>query len=182
MSTAGFPPVFIERLSRDHARIADVVRELSTLADLLSGTSAPTEGIAHPTWERVGEFIEFLDYFGDRVHHPLEDRLFDHLVNKGISPAERPRVLRNLRQHQRIKSMTASLADSVSRALEGGVVDPGEFLEGVAEYIALQQRHMRFEESHLFPLLNQEFENRDWNQLMGILENVEPGSAGSETG
>lgn len=156
-----------------------MVRELSELADTITGTSVSTEVDAQAVWERVGELIEFLDYYADRVHHPLEDRLFDHLVNKGLTPTERHLVFKNLRQHQEIKSMTESLADSVSRALEGSVVDSAEFLESVAEYIALQRRHMRFEESHLFPLLDQEFENRDWNLLMGILENAGPEATGS---
>ena len=32
-------------------------------------------------------------------------------------------------------------------------------------YIALQMRHMRFEENQLFPLLDQGLDNSDWNAL-----------------
>ncbi len=169
MIGTGPPPVLIERLSRDHARIAGVVRQISECSDPLSEA---------PDWVRLGELIGFLDYYADRVHHPLEDRLFDHLVNKGLTPTERHLVFRNLHQHQEIQSMTEALLATLADQRIGAVVDAAEFLERVSEYAALQNRHMRFEESHLFPLFEQEFENRDWNQLMGILNEAEPEASG----
>lgn len=159
MTTAGLPPVLIERLVRDHARITGVVAQLS---DTLAADETD--------WQRIGELIEFLDYYADRVHHPLEDRLFDHLVNKGLAPTERHLVFRNLGQHQEIISMTESLSATIAAALAGEVVDYDGFLERAAAFISLQQRHIRFEENYLFPLFEQTFENRDWNMLMGILD------------
>lgn len=164
MTGAGLPPVLIERLGRDHARISGVVRELSECSDSIQ---------EQPDWTRLGELIGFLDYYADRVHHPLEDRLFDHLMNKGLTPTERHLVFRNLDQHQEIKAMTEALMATLDDVRIGAVVDVVEFLEKVSAYAALQMRHMRFEESHLFPLFEQEFENRDWNQLMGILSEAE---------
>jgi hemerythrin-like domain-containing protein len=157
----GLKPVLLERLGRDHARIAGVVRELSESADDIGG---------EPDWDRLQELLGFLDYYADRVHHPLEDRLFDHLVNKGLTPTERHLVFRNLGQHEEIKTMTERLVRQVEEARSGGVVDIADFVENVAAYVALQIRHMRFEENQLFPVLDQAFENSDWNALMGALQ------------
>lgn len=157
----GLPPMLIERLGGDHARIAGVVRKLETLADTLD---------AEPDWAQIADLIGFLDYFADQVHHPLEDRLFDLVVNKGLTPTERHLVFRNLGQHREIKALTGSLAAQVREALAGGTVDPGDFRQSLSAYVALQRRHMRFEESHLFPLLEGALENRDWNVLAGILQ------------
>ena len=92
------------------------------------------------------------------------------VVNKGLTPAERHLVLRNLGQHQEIRALTGRLLSQVTTARNGGTVDAGDFRESFAEYVALQRRHMRFEESHLFPLLEGALDNRDWNALSGILE------------
>jgi hemerythrin-like domain-containing protein len=164
VSGTGLLPVLLERLSRDHARIAGVVQQLSGLAD--SATEVPD-------WEGLDELVGFLDYYADRVHHPLEDRLFDHLVNKGLTPTERQLVFRNLRQHEEIKSMTEHLSALVAEGRKGRVVDVPTFLEDVSAYVALQRRHMQFEENQLFPLLDQAFDNSDWNALMGILDTPE---------
>ncbi|HEY5644491.1 MAG TPA: hemerythrin domain-containing protein [Pseudomonadales bacterium] len=161
MHFTGLPPVLIERLGADHARIAGVVRELESLADTLDD---------EPDWEQIAALLEFLDYFADRIHHPLEDRIFDLVVNKGLTPTERHLVFRNLGQHQEIKALTESLAREVRVARSGGAVDCGDFRGALAAYVALQRRHMRFEESHLFPLLEGALDRTDWNALCGILE------------
>lgn len=161
MDFTGLPPVLIERLGSDHAKIAAVVRELEALADTLG---------EEPDWTALSDLIGFLAYFADRVHHPLEDRLFDVVVNKGLTPTERHLVFRNLGQHREIRALTESLAGQVRIAQSCGAVDPGDFRESLAAYVALQRRHMRFEELHLFPLLAGALDNRDWNALTGILQ------------
>jgi len=163
----GFMPVLLERLSRDHARIAGVIRELAQRADEMM------DAVTDPDWRRLGELIGFLDYYADRVHHPLEDRVFDHLVNKGLTPTERHLVFKNLKQHEEIKAMTEGLAWQVADAEKGHVVDMQGFLEDVSQYLALQKRHMRFEEDQLFPLLEQAFDNSDWNALAGPVDAAE---------
>jgi hemerythrin-like domain-containing protein len=155
------PAVLIERLGGDHAKISGVVRELEALTDTLA---------AEPDWAQLADLLEFLEYFADRVHHPLEDRLFDLVVNKGLTPAERHLVFRNLGQHREIKGLTASLTALAREALGGGTVDTGDFREKLSDYVALQRRHMRFEESHLLPLLAGALDDRDWNALTGILQ------------
>jgi len=163
MTGQSLPPVLIERLGNDHARIAVVVREFSELSEALD---------PELDWQRLAELVEFLDYYADRVHHPLEDRLFDRLMNKGLTPTERHLVYRNLGQHQEIQAMTETLSEQIDLALTGGSIDIDEFRESAAGYVSLQRRHMRFEESHLFPMLTAEFDNGDWNALMGILQEV----------
>ena len=84
-------PALLERLGRDHARITSVTRELAILADAVNGQTKPD-------WQRMKELVEFLCYYADRVHHPLEDKLFDRLLNKGLTPTERRLLYRNLDQ------------------------------------------------------------------------------------
>ena len=153
-------PALLERLGEDHARIAAVIRELGELIDPLS---------SELDWQRLSELMEFLDYFADRVHHPLEDRLFDRLTEKGLTPTERHLVFRNMGQHQRISANTESLSSLVRTAQQGAAVDEDAFREAAMSYIGLQRRHMRFEEAHLFPLLESAFDNDDWNSLSGTL-------------
>ncbi|MGE0620976.1 MAG: hemerythrin domain-containing protein [Pseudomonadales bacterium] len=170
MVSTGLPPILIERLGGDHAKIAGVVRALEALVDTLE---------AQPDWAQLADLLSFLEYFADRVHHPLEDRLFDLVVNKGLTPTERHLVFRNLGQHREIKALTEALTRQVREAQAGRPVDPGDFRESLAEYVALQRRHMRFEESHLFPLLEGALDNRDWNVLTGILQEA-PFAQGDE--
>jgi hemerythrin-like domain-containing protein len=167
MPDSGLRPVLIERLGRDHARIAGVVREVADLVD----------AIGQPDWQRLEELLEFLHYFADRVHHPLEDRLFDHLIHKGLTPTERHLVFRNLSQHEEIRALTDSISERISTALANGAVDVDDFREVVAGYLDLQRRHMRFEENQLFPLIEGAFDNSDWNTVMRLVESAQESGA-----
>lgn len=137
-----------------------MVKRLADLADGLAD---------EPDWDGISANIGFLDYYADKVHHPLEDRVFDHLVNKGLTPTERHLVFKNLGQHEEISSMTEALARTAARAADGAFVDVLEFTEALLAYVSLQQRHMRFEEHQLFPLLDQSLENSDWNTLAQVV-------------
>lgn len=161
IAAAGFLPLLLERLSRDHTRIAAVVEQLAMLADELD---------AAPDWAGIAELIDFLDYYADKVHHPLEDKVFDHLVNKGLTPTERHLVFKNLDQHEVITSMTEALGRAAEQAVAGEVVDVAEFQESLAVYMSLQLRHIRFEEHQLFPLLDQGLANSDWNTLTEVID------------
>lgn len=169
VSAAGFLPVLLERLSRDHARIAGVTRQLEVLADDLEQGA---------DWDAFSELIGFLDYYADAVHHPLEDRVFDHLVNKGLTPTERHLVFKNLGQHEEITALTEALSRAVAQALAGETVDTADFAEQLYTYISLQRRHMRFEEQQLFPLLEQGLDNADWNALTRLVDRPERESPG----
>jgi hemerythrin-like domain-containing protein len=156
IAAAGYLPLLLERLSRDHARIAGVVKRLADLAEELESA---------PDWNGVAELIDFLDYYADKVHHPLEDRVFDYLLNKGLTPTERHLVFKNLGQHEEITEMTSTLERQAAAAAAGTLIDVSEFYDRLQNYIALQKRHMRFEEHQLFPLLDQGLDNSDWNAL-----------------
>lgn len=156
----GYLPLLLERLSRDHARIAGVLKRLADLADRLE---------TDPDWDTLSEHVSFLDYYADKVHHPLEDRVFDHLVNKGLTPTERHLVFKNLGQHEEITAMTEALAEKASAAAANGMVDVAEFSDELNAYLSLQLRHLRFEENQLFPLLEQGLDNSDWNRLTRVV-------------
>ncbi len=173
-ANGAYLPLLLERLSRDHARIAGVIKQLEFLADDLDTT---------PDWDGISELLDFLEYYADKVHHPLEDRVFDHLVNKGLTPTERHLVFKNLGQHEEITGMTETLARTAAQAVEGVVIDVPEFQEALAAYISLQMRHLRFEENQLFPLLDHGLDNSDWNVLTRVIDPPEqdaPFPAGGE--
>lgn len=167
-------PELIERLGRDHVRMTATLNGLAGAADALV-----TE--AGPDWARVHDLLDFLRYYADRVHHPLEDRLMDRLLHKGLTPGERHLVFRNLGQHQEIHDRTERIAGVVEHALRGEVIAEEDFSLELDAYLALQRRHMRFEETHLFPLLCALLGESDWTGLTAV-EAAKPNGAGSISG
>ena len=166
-------PELLLRLGRDHARIVQINAQLATVSEQMAEADAGlgSQGAqdSQVLWDEVAECLEFLKYFADKVHHPLEDRLFDAVLHKGLTPTERHLVFRNLGQHQEIMTLTDTLTGYIHRARSGVVIDMPVFVECLDEYLSLQRRHMTFEEMHMFPLLMSRLDNDDWNRFYAEL-------------
>jgi hemerythrin-like domain-containing protein len=161
-------PELLLRLGRDHARIAQINAQLANVSDQLAEVESGEldDGVdIQALWDEAADCLLFLKHFADRAHHPLEDRLFDAVLHKGLTPTERHLVFRNLGQHQEIMTLTDSLMGCIHGAQNRTVIDMPVVTELAAEYLALQRRHMTFEEMHLFPLLMSRLDNDDWNRL-----------------
>jgi hypothetical protein len=172
-------PALLRRLGSDHRRIARANAQLAEIADRLAdidsagavGNSAEESGAtdqwnaASQQWDEAADLLGFEHHFANHIHHPLEDRLFEALLLKGLTPTERHLAFRNLGQHQEIVTMTDELSAMVSSGQHSPLSGIPQFYERVAEYLALQRRHMTFEEMHMFPLLISRLDNEDWNQL-----------------
>ncbi len=158
------------RIARANARLADVADRLADIDSSGSADEQLTGGKASQYWDEAADLLYFERHFADHIHHPLEDRLFEALLLKGLTPTERHLVFRNLGQHQEIMTMTDQLSAMVAQGQKDPRSEIPLFCERVAEYLALQRRHMTFEETHMFPMLMSRLDNAEWNQLDDILQ------------
>ncbi|MCR9262282.1 MAG: hemerythrin domain-containing protein [Pseudomonadaceae bacterium] len=147
----------MDRLNNDHFHIATV---MNALEKMFAGF--PDEDI---DWSEVSDMLSYLQEYPDSVHHPLEDQLFDRVLDKGLTPVERELVHTNLAQHAEIISATLRLDQDVNQILNDTVVPIGKVLEDFEHYIQLQRTHMRNENTHLFPLAQRLLTPEDWRDV-----------------
>lgn len=161
-------PRVMARLLEDHQLIGQVMHRLEHEIDGLQGSEVGSSYLA------LDRIVEYMAGYADVTHHPLEDRLFDRLLHKGVSPTERHLVFQNLGQHQQILAATRALqAELELRMLDDAGEDALELLEHAEAYLRQQRRHMSFEETHLFPLAQYHLQNSDWNALAEELGKAE---------
>lgn len=118
------------------------------------------------------DIVRYLHEYPDEVHHPTEDLLFDKLVRR--KPDARKDVTRLRRDHDRLRVNTAELLQSLENAASQHTPESAETV-GVElnEYIRRLRRHMRFEETHLFPSAVQCMAHKDWQAIETRLSTVE---------
>lgn len=147
----------MSRLEDDHLHIARVLEALEAVL------SAPEDEDVN--WEIVADIISYLQDYPDTVHHPVEDQLFDRVLDKGLTPAERELVHTNLAQHAEIISATTRLANDVGQILNDIIVPIDQLHSHFKHYLELQRVHMRNEINHLFPLAERQLAEQDWQQI-----------------
>jgi hemerythrin-like domain-containing protein len=144
----------LQRLKEDHQHISQV---LDTLEKELQGSD--THDV---DWNMVENIMTYLQDYPDGVHHPLEDQLFDRVLDKGLTPAERELVHFNLAQHAEIIGASHRLAQDVQSILNDIVVPFDEVQAHFRRYLEIQRLHMRNEKTHLFPLAHRLLSADEW--------------------
>jgi len=157
--TGGATPTndVMRQLEEDHLRIAKVLDALEHALRLDEHDDV--------NWNLVADIISYLQEYPDSVHHPLEDQLFDRVLDKGLTPAERELVHFNLAQHAEIIGATQRLARDVNDILSDIVVPFDQLLDHFKRYLELQRLHMRNEIHHLFPLAERMLGDDDWREV-----------------
>ena len=108
-------PAVLKRLREDHVRLARVMGVLEREVDYLDVDDLPE-------YPLLAAIVEYVRTYADAVHHPTEDQVFDQLLHKGLTPAERHVVYLNLGKHQEINETSRKLQDKIDSILRGDVL------------------------------------------------------------
>lgn len=154
---AGNASAVLGQLQLDHARLNQV---LGVVARHIESTDTLIPEGDQPYRHALAGMLSFLHEYADRVHHPLENRLFDRLIEKGLTPSERRVVFVTMSQHEEILADVRSLRDALC-APHGGAVEKSE----VERYLQVQRRHLDFEDTQLLPLIYGRLTERDWRDM-----------------
>ncbi|MDH2431189.1 hemerythrin domain-containing protein [Pokkaliibacter sp. MBI-7] len=143
----------INQLKQDHAHLQEMLRLLD-------------EHIHHDELD-LGLIKETLAYIGDyaeRYHHPMEDRLLNHLSQHN------PRLTKlyhHLQEdHITLEAQSNQIREQLEAIEMSTVVPMDEFRKSLLLWVAAQQRHLHYEDQYMLPVAENDLrlypENFDW--------------------
>ena len=136
----------VHRLHRDHEHLDRVVDLLESHLDAFH-EGEPID------FELVAEVLEYLADYADRVHHRLEDQLFEALKDR---PDELGATVRQvINQHPHLSARTRQFQHTAEGVVHDAVVTREEFEQQARAFIGLQREHLRLEEDRLLPQLEE---------------------------
>jgi len=146
----------LQRLRQDHANVHRLLLMLETqIAALDRGES--------PDWDIVEGVIEYLLAYPDLRHHPLEDKILEHLQVKDLSAAEPFFGLyaehrEQAQELRRIAAATHQVPQDVRMAQR-------DYIDLLGSFVAAQRDHIRKEEATFFPSADRILDAGDWAEL-----------------
>lgn len=154
----------LDILSNEHGLIRRYLEEVTAAARKM-------EGGARPPREFFEKAVEFARLFADRYHHFKEECLmFVRMAQK--RKGEIDAQLEALRhQHERGRSLIASIAERVDRYDKGDPIAAAELLENLAGYASLLRHHIHTEDQVFYPMARGELDAQDMAQLLEEFEN-----------
>ena len=147
----------MEELQRDHKRIDKVLTLLESQINEL-------ENDGDPDLSLLQDALNYFEHYPDLVHHPREDVIYTAFRRRSLDANEVIEGL--LLEHATMPMLTRAFRELIDEAVSGALVVSRETiaLKG-REYIQAQRNHLNTEEGLLFPLIKQQFDEEDWQQL-----------------
>lgn len=109
--------------------------------------------------------LEYINAYPDTWHHPLEDAIFNRLLKKDITPEEAHLLHQLKKEHKHIIQETGEITQSFKMASKDCIVKINELLNDVRGFIATQQAHMKNENEHVYPLIDQKITAQEWEEI-----------------
>lgn len=147
----------LEILLEDHGYIRRVLelfaRELTAFAENRA-----------PDYDVLAEVLDYQRDYLDTVHHPLEDRIAEHLKRRLPTSAE---SLAGLHQaHQDLERLATKITQGFIAARADVPAPRGRLCTRSKNLIKIYHDHLAWEETHLFPLAQKTLTAADWEKLV----------------
>lgn len=116
-----------------------------------------------PDFELLHSIMDYTLLIPNLIHHPKEDLVFQHLIQR--HPASAEAILDLLTEHARLGVLTRRIAAAL-RNVAADVELPRAWLEDLlSEYVTAMRSHMEIEEREFFPRAADHLTDLDWAQI-----------------
>jgi hemerythrin-like domain-containing protein len=147
-------------LINDHRNMTRIIDALDRQIGSLDRTGSTDHGL-------VRHILEYLLDYPTRVHHPVEDLVYDKLRTRDPAAAQALDGIE--REHVELEKRTRRFATAVDRALQGEEL-PRKWLAQMGRDLVERLRgHMAAEETRLFPAARGGLTSSDWADVALVL-------------
>ena len=146
----------LSELHREHINIAK-------LLDLLRQQLFAIRSEKEVRYRLLRDILSYLSEVADQYHHPQEDLIYDYYRQFRCSDDQFSTRLSE--EHARVVTAGQELTELVDMILMDSVIPLEQLTAKLEAFIVLQQCHMDYEESEIFPLLRSKLSEDDWRHL-----------------
>lgn len=140
-----------ERLMHDHRNLESVLQILEQEVGRYDQQSEdPEKG---PRLSLIMEILDYVHYYPEYVHHPLEEAAMDALREQNKGSPENMDLIHN--DHLQLEQESEAVREMVQTISVGSPVSLDQLHARLDAWIAHQRRHIRSEEDTLFRAIEQ---------------------------
>ncbi len=146
----------LHELHQEHLNIAK-------LLDLLRQQLFAIRAEKPVRYRLLKDILGYLSEVADQYHNPQEDLIYDYYLKFRCTDDQVSSRLKA--EHERVVSTGQELTAMVDMILMDAVIPLDQLTAKLEAFIVLQQCHMDYEESEVFPLLRTKLTEDDWRHL-----------------
>lgn len=146
----------LEKLTADHAHVDRLLALFEEQVNLIHSGENPDSAL-------MQDIMGYMTHYPDLIHHPLEDLVFEHVINHDASTRT---VLKSLLQeHDELARAGHDLKMCIDSLESESLVRRDTLDKLSSDYLQTLRRHMQDEESHAFPLAKKLLDADEWEQI-----------------
>ncbi|CAM3231511.1 hemerythrin domain-containing protein [Shewanella violacea] len=147
----------LARLNHDHKHMAILLNILKVKHNRLAQGEAVNFNL-------IRDVVEYMQTYAEHSHHPLEDIIYSYYLKKTAHMGTKQLA----EQHQGLIDESASLMASLNLILSDVVVSREQLVLDLRAYVILQEEHMLFEETDIFPRWAEVIDQTDWQEIQAL--------------
>ncbi len=147
----------LQQLENDHRRLLRLMYLLNREFDKFSGLQNGRHNC-----DQVLEILTYIQTYPEIWHHPVEDIIFSHLLDKPTINHIAVEAL--LRDHPRLEALSKQMAGIYDELQTSGAAPSPQILRLSRHYYAEQMSHITAERS-IFAVVDAVFDDNDWCQI-----------------
>lgn len=130
------------------------------LLGLLDAEIARFQKGKEPDYPLMRDALHYMTQYPDRVHHPAEDVIFEHLLK--LDSSLKPAITEMFVEHERLVAGGTELLRLLEEVLGDAVMSRDVVTAAARKYLDAMRAHIDREERTLFPLAEKRLTAADW--------------------
>ncbi|MGQ9426103.1 hemerythrin domain-containing protein [Gilvimarinus sp. F26214L] len=109
------------------------------------------------------DIFDYVQFYPERYHHPIEDAVFDLLIAKDVAESEHARALKA--EHKTLEDLTRKARQLFNSVAADNVVPVRELVRVTREFLDRQVQHIKRENQLIYPTLSQHVSPEEWDAI-----------------
>ena len=146
----------VAELHQDHVNLYKLLEILDKKVLKLKAGNQPNINL-------MADVIGYIATYAEGYHHPREDKLYAYFYGKNSQLDAVMKECEN--QHVNLKGYANALLETIDGVLHDVVVPMDDFVGKLEDFVLNEKAHLDFEETKVFPVLNETATNADWKKV-----------------
>lgn len=143
----------VSELHQDHVN-------LSKLLEILDKKILKLKAGNRPNMNLMADVISYIETYAGGYHHPREDQMYAYFQGKN---SQLDAVMQECEDaHVNLKGYAHALLETIDGVLHDVVVPMDDLIAKLESFVNNEKAHVDFEETKVFPLLNEIATDADW--------------------
>lgn len=113
------------------------------------------------------DIFDYVQFYPEQYHHPLEDVLFELLVAKQVENADQIGAMKS--EHKNLELLTRKARRLFNSVANDSVVPVTELVRVTREFLEQQIDHILRENRVVYPLLSANVSDAEWDELTAMV-------------